>query len=327
MLYVTSSLCLVTKSLLSLLGRGKGAWKSWLPSPIQRCTFENLLSPARTLAKAYKSGPQMPSMLRHACAAIGFEAQQAALFKTEPAPDWIIMNHLFDETRCNVYVQDEPVSQYPVLNQHAVLKCKRNGQVDQQELFVPSAFLYSNSGSCMYGAMTKYVNLLLFLQMATACASYVVTADAFPANLMFFLHVASLVPPKVLCLYVRCLHHQIGLALSATSRRLQCVTPAFCLVKVLQSGSAFKDLLDEAKSILFEEPNFRDTENNQDPQDDLYAKAVLEATSYQHHDRHEDDDAVTRRRKNGRRLRVMLTSNWKGKRLRHHCKRTSLLCR
>ena len=146
-------------------------------------------------------------------------------------------------------------------------------------------------------------------------SAYVVTADAFPANLMLFLYVVSQLD-KVLCLYVRCLHHQIGLALGATSKRLRCITPAFCLVKVLQGGTGFKDLLDEVKRLIFEEPNFRDTSNSPDPQDDLYAEAVLESTYYQHHDRREaedQDDAVTesRRRKNGDQLRKMLTSNWR----------------
>ena len=130
----------------------------------------------------------MPSELRQACAAIAFDKQQSALSDAEPT--FLIMNHLWDETRFNVYVPQQPVSQYPMLNQHALLTWKSDEQADptSQELFVPSSVLYSNNASCMYAAMQKSrpFDLVQLLQMAATCATWIVTADAFPANMMLF---------------------------------------------------------------------------------------------------------------------------------------------
>ena len=90
----------------------------------------------------------MLSYVRHASAAAAFQKDQHVLSGTEPA--FLVMSHLWDETRLNLYL--------PELNQHALLTWECNGQADHvsHESLVPSSVLSSNSVTCMCATMRKH---------------------------------------------------------------------------------------------------------------------------------------------------------------------------
>ena len=239
--------------------RGGSSWKTWTPLAMLQVTFDQLSRSLRDIAKSRRGAHGHVAGIRQAVANsyVDLQGQKVSGLcdgSTPDKPDWLIVQHIWDETKMACKPWQEVAGSHSVVSQHGMLYWSDcNGVDHQQELIYAPAVVQGTTADDLFSAITAR-QLVPFEHLAGGAhlCCYQPCSDSVSANIKVVKYINETLPPGILILWGRCLQHQCAIALAAMTKYLNIVGNMFCVVKVLYSGQHMRELL-AAIAIIIEQ--------------------------------------------------------------------------
>ena len=230
--------------------RGKGAWKSWAPPAICRAAFAPAGATSRSVASDVGGSGSHASKCKHVVASVISRAQcsrQQSMIHSigRESLDSSLKSVMFDETKLPKLFRLKSVRKIPILARHGQITLMKRGAPDvNQDDIMPPVALRRATASCTWSALKG-----VLLPDGTGSSAYkskfhatLVSCDSGASSVLTVKHLRKHLYDDHVLLVNHCVQHQTGHIIDGITRRLNILSPCFCMSNVFAKGDLFQGL-------------------------------------------------------------------------------------
>ena len=279
--------------------RGQGQWKHWTPVAICRAAFSSPNQSARSIASQVQGGHLHALRCRPVVGTCILQGQKSGIqrlvnmSKGRKFKFWIA-NFMFDETKLPVSADPLGFRRSPVLARHGQASWDSgDGQPQDEDIIMEPVVMRRATSACTWAALA--LNDILPGERTPDAELYgtLISCDSGSCNVLTLKYLHTKLPDNHLMLTSVCVQHKTGSVIELLTRRLNTLTPCFCMANLFNKGDFFQGLRDRIQERVNLKMTIVHPDDFGRPRRHTVEEAILDKFFVKCHDR--EDDSMQKR--------------------------------